>query len=96
MKMNVYLSAIKTPLDSEFTLRVSEAEPKACKFMEIRPLGVAEIIVPDEVAAQLAELNIEILEDCLFQTFQNYENNAQRISAKIAELSQISLKSKSA
>lgn len=83
MKVTLYVSAVKTPFDSDYRLRVNNEDFNTTPGMEEKKLGSFEVEIPAEIENVLAELLIDNLEDLIIEAHKNHTAHVKNLYDKI-------------
>jgi hypothetical protein len=83
MKITLFFSAVKTPFDSEYHLRVSNENHTADETMQEKKLGSFEVDIPSDVENAMAELLIDNIEDLILEAHKNHTARIKNLSDKL-------------
>lgn len=83
MKATLYVSAVKTPFDSDYSIRVSNENVNADVAMQEKKIGSFEVEIPAEIENVLAELLIDNLEDLILEAHKNHTSHVNDLYSKI-------------
>lgn len=86
MKTTLFCSAVKTPFDSDYQLRVSSTNSDACEGMQEKKLGSFQINIPSDIARAFVELSMESIEDLILEAHKTHVTRVNDLSKRIKML----------
>lgn len=83
MKATLFCSAVKTPFDSDYQLRVSSTNCDAGEGMLEKKLGSFQIDIPNDIARAFTDLSVENLQDLIFEANKTHITRVNDLSKQI-------------
>lgn len=89
MKIRLFVSAVKTPFDSEYRIRVSNENHTADETMQEKKIGSFEFDLPSDVKRDFAELLIDDLENLILKTNEDHTDHVKHLFKKLNFLNEL-------